>query len=180
MAKANETTKVWAVVGGELESAEVASVRRSSIVCAFGVAPSDERDFAAFFVEMSCPTEPKLAVSQDSSTGVLWSAALADVPADVLAAAVAWWAEWAGRDCAREWHEQEPGEVPRGWDYRRWAAEQGGLPAQGDVDFFERGMRSLAGRDPTDAEREAFGDALLSRLWDLTPLAKADDDGAAA
>lgn len=124
-----------------------------------------------WYVDMIAPATPAWAASAPSAEGRVESD---KVPASVREAGALWWAAWAGRDCAREWHEEEPHAIEAGTEYADWAGRQGGLPAEGDLEFLADGIGALTGADwPTDEQQEAFRKALLERLWDLSPVEEA-------
>ncbi len=150
--------------GGDVVTTSVESTRRSCLDVEVGHGAD------AYYLDLTEPSRPRWALSAPNGEGLIPSDYVHKIPPAVRDEALLWYARWAGQDCAREWHEQEPGTVPRGWDFRRWRAEHGGLPADGDVEFLADGIRSLVGREPTDEEAEVFADALLEHLWDLTPL----------
>lgn len=121
-----------------------------------------------WYVDTSDPARPRWVCSGPDAERQVQAP---DVPPEVRKAGALWWARWAGRECAREWHENEPGTVPRGWDFKRWRMEQE-LPADGDLKFLVEGMIELDARRPTEAEESAFANALLERLFELTPTAR--------
>jgi hypothetical protein len=155
-------------------STEVERTLRAEIDAALEAAGAADRRGLAFFVDTSDATRLRWGVSQPDSEGLVDRS---DVPVDVRAAGEAWLAVWAGRDCAREWHKQEPGTIERGTTLADWRMrEASGLPADGDRDFLVACYDQVAGREPTKAESKAFADALCEHLFDLTPCAAADDD----
>lgn len=122
-----------------------------------------------WYVDLTVPECPSWTLSTPDAEGHVEHES---VPEAVRDAGALWWAPWAGRDCARAWHEEAPSAIEIGTQYRDWAARQE-LPAEGDVDFLEGGIKALTGREPTEAERKAFRSALLEKLFDLSPVEEA-------
>lgn len=58
-------------------------------------------------------------------------------------------------------------EAPSGAAFLEWRAamRKGGLPGPGDAGALARAVRALAGRAPTDHERQSFEEAFFERLW---------------
>jgi hypothetical protein len=155
------TMTVFGFVDGAAESLEVESTKRARAIDAvFG-------DADVYYLDLSDDSRPRWAVSTSRSEGLVPAEDVERIPAAIREAVGLWWAARVGADCAREWHAVEPGTVPEGVPYRDWAAALE-LPADGDVEALESALYALERRSPTDDEREAFAEALLVTLWDLT------------
>lgn len=150
-------------------SAKVESTHCDDVYFALKNAGADYEG-PAWFVDVSDPERPRWAVSLPDSEGLV---SRDDVPLAVREAGEAWLVRWAGERCGREWAEQSDDTRPGSNDfatYHDWCRGQPGLPAEGDLEYLDSAMRSLSGREPTDEERDGFRAALLSELWDRTPV----------
>lgn len=168
-------TTVWAVLAGAAVAFDVDRTVRPEIetgLVAAGCSP-----FApAWYVTMTSYERIWWGLSQDGSEAhVVWR----DVPVEVREACALWLPGWAGRSCAQSWHDEAPGTVEPGTTFERWRLEHGGLPADGDVNWLRDAYGRLLGREPSETERRSFDEALLERLFELTPVASSDEGEAA-
>ncbi len=162
-------TKMWAVpkVGEEAVTFEVDRTVRPEIEAGLVAAGCDPFG-SAYYVDLSDPERPNWACTQEAGEGLCERH---HVPAGVREACALWLPAWAGRHCAEGWHDEERGTVEPGTTFDRWRLDHGGLPARGDVDYLRDCTWRLLGREPSETERRAFGQALLERLFELTPVA---------
>ncbi len=94
-----------------------------------------------------------------------------DAPVEAREACALWLPGWAGRHCAEEWHRESPAPVAGETAFERLRIDYGDHIARGDVDYLRDATWRLLGREPSETERRAFGEALLERLFELTPVA---------
>ncbi len=156
-------TTVWWVIGRGDSVARQDVSKPSATLCEGLFGPGA----TAYYVS-GCPERPAWVRARNGRAAY---PASHEVPVEAREACALWLPGWAGRHCAEEWHDEERGTVEPGTTFERWRIDHGGLPARGDVDWLRDATWRLLGREPSETERRAFGEALLARLFELTPVA---------
>jgi hypothetical protein len=170
MNEASLTTVWWAIDQSDSVARQEVS-EPSATLCEGLFGPGA----TAYYVS-GCPERPAWIRARNGQAAYTASH---EVPVEAREACALWLPGWAGRHCAEEWHRESPGEVAEGTMFERWRLDHGGLPARGDVDYLRDCTWRLLGREPSETERRAFGDALLARLFELTPVGSDDGEVAA-